>query len=109
MQKVFSSESIVQVSHVRNLLQTAGIACEIRNDRLSGALGEIPFVECWPELWVVDERDLPQARSLIQRELSQPPEPLSSWCCEVCGEEIEGQFAECWRCAAEDGETGAAT
>ena len=50
MRKIFSSESIVEVSHLRNLLETAGIACQIRNDRLSGALGEIPFVECWPEL-----------------------------------------------------------
>ena len=47
------------------MLETAGIACEIRNDRLAGALGEIPFVECWPELWVVDNIYVLKAQELL--------------------------------------------
>ena len=100
MRKIFSAESIVEVSHLRNLLETAGIACQIRNDRLSGALGEIPFVECWPELWLLDERDALRARGLIDIALARPPERAPDWVCSCCGETIEAQFAQCWRCGA---------
>lgn len=98
--RIFSSESIVEVSHLRNLLECAGIPCEVRNDRLSGALGEIPFVECWPELWLLDARDALRAKALMEAEQSRPTARSANWVCTRCGETIEGQFAECWRCAA---------
>ncbi|HSN71857.1 MAG TPA: DUF2007 domain-containing protein [Steroidobacteraceae bacterium] len=98
MRKVFSSELLIEVSHLKNVLETEGIRCQIRNDRLSGALGEIPFLECWPELWLVDPGDELRARGLIEAELADAP-VAPAWTCPDCGERIEGQFAECWRCA----------
>jgi len=100
MRKIYSAESIVEISHLRNVLESAGIRCQIRNDRLSGAVGEIPFVECWPELWLVDERDALRAKGVLDAEFARQARPGQSWTCEECGETIEGQFAECWRCAA---------
>ncbi len=102
MRKIFSSESIVEVSHLRNLLESAGIRCQVRNDRLSGALGEIPFVECWPELWLCDSRDALRARALIDEEQTRRIRRGPDWVCASCGETIEGQFAECWQCAASE-------
>ena len=52
MRKVHTAESAIEIAHLRNLLESEGIACLVRNDRLAGVIGEIPFVECWPELWV---------------------------------------------------------
>ena len=64
MRKVHTAESIIEIAHLRNLLEAAGIACYVRNERLGGALGEIPFVECWPELWVLRNGDaLQRARA----------------------------------------------
>ena len=101
MRKIHTSPSLVEIAHLRNLLEAEGIACEIRNDRLSGVVGEIPFVECWPELWLRRPGDALQARALI--ELALTPSPAAPpWTCPGCGERIEGQFAACWNCGAND-------
>lgn len=98
MRKIHTAESLIQIAHLRNVLQAAGISCQIRNDRLMGIVGEIPFVDCWPELWVDNESDILRARGLIDLELKSPPS-ASNWTCPSCGETLEGQFSECWRCA----------
>ena len=64
-----------------------------------GAVGEIPFVECWPELWVRQPGDALRARGLIDQVLS-PGAQGEPWTCPGCGERIEPQFAQCWHCAA---------
>jgi Putative prokaryotic signal transducing protein len=99
LRKVHTAESIIEISHLRNLLEGAGIACYVRNERLGGALGEIPFVECWPELWVLRNGDALHARGLIDTARA-PPAPAPDWTCTACGERVEGQFDACWRCAA---------
>jgi hypothetical protein len=86
---------------LRNVLETAGIACLIRNDRLAGALGEIPFVECWPELWVVDNIYVLKAQELITAARDAVPGRTEGWVCDRCGESQAAQFDECWRCAAD--------
>jgi hypothetical protein len=97
MRKVHTAESLVEVAHLRNILESAGIPCIVRNDRLGGVVGEIPFVECWPELWIRDPGQELRARGLIEQALH--PRPTGgSWTCPDCGEQLEGQFLECWRC-----------
>jgi len=100
VRKVYTAESVIEIAHLRNLLEADGIACEVRNDRLGGVVGEIPFVECWPELWVTNAGDVLRARGLIDEAL-RPPTAAEPWQCPACGERIEPQFAQCWRCAAE--------
>ena len=97
MKQVYSAESIVQVTHVRNLLEAQGIRCELRNERLSGVIGDIPFLETWPELWV-DELDFDRAQELIEQEVHGPGLDEPSWKCPSCSEVVEGQFSECWNC-----------
>ena len=58
MKRLFRSPMMSEVGLVRGLLEQAGIACLVKNERLSGALGDIPFLECEPELWVLNEADL---------------------------------------------------
>lgn len=99
MRKVHTSESSVDIAHLRNVLESAGIACVVRNDRLGGVVGEIPFLECWPELWVVETGHWLQARSLLEQMLHAKP-AAAAWRCPGCGETIEGQFALCWSCGA---------
>lgn len=99
MRKVHTAESLFEVAHLRNVLEGAGIRCFVRNEGLAGAIGEIPFIECWPELWVVRNGDALRARGLLdatrREELPRGPD----WRCERCGELVEGQFDSCWRCA----------
>lgn len=100
MRKVHTAESMVEIAHLRNLLESAGIACVVRNERLAGAMGEIPFVECWPELWVREPGHALRARGLIDEAL-RPAPMAETWVCPSCGERIEAQFAQCWKCAAD--------
>ncbi|MBN1239281.1 MAG: DUF2007 domain-containing protein [Gammaproteobacteria bacterium] len=100
MKRVHSSESLPEIGHLKNLLEQAGIACVVRNEQLSGGLGEIPFLECLPELWVLDDADLPRARRLIEQQQESITAP--AWRCAACGSPSEGQFAVCWNCGAAD-------
>ena len=100
MKRVYTAESVVQVMHVKNVLAAEGIRAELRNDRLGGVIGEIPFLETWPELWVA-ELDFERAQELIEQELHGPGLQEPPWKCRACGEEIEGQFMECWNCGAD--------
>jgi hypothetical protein len=80
VKRLTSNESIAYLGHLKNLLEQSGIGCVIKNEQLSGGLGEIPFLECLPELWVVHDSQLAEA----------------------CGETNEGQFAACWHCGRVD-------
>ncbi len=100
MRKVHTAESLLEIAHLRNVLETEGIACVVRNDSLGGAVGEIPFVECWPELWVVETGNFLRARSLIEAALREDPAAMP-WYCPGCGETVDGPFQICWNCGAE--------
>ena len=91
---------MTHLGYLRSILEEAGIACMIKNERLSGALGEIPFLECWPELWVVDKHALSQAERLVAAAQAEA-EPGEPWQCSHCGETVDGQFAACWQCGTE--------
>lgn len=96
MRRVFSSFDLVAVHHARNLLEAEGIRAEVRNERLSSAMGELPPAECQAEVWVLEAGDAARAERLLREgaRASGPP-----WTC-ACGERIEPQFTQCWRCGA---------
>ncbi|MFI4890150.1 MAG: DUF2007 domain-containing protein [Steroidobacterales bacterium] len=97
MKRVYRAASLVQVAHTRNLLLAAGIDSEIRNQYLAGAMGELPMMETWPQL-VVEDAD--EARALRVIERAAAPVAGEPWVCEACGERLEPQFTNCWRCGA---------
>lgn len=87
---------------LKERLANEGIVCLVRNDELSSALGEIPFVEIYPELWVVDDEVLPRARLLLESWLrEEAADPGDAWSCPRCGETHEAQFGSCWQCGCE--------
>jgi len=98
MKKVYTSPNIPLISIVKAALENHGIPCVLKNDNLSGALGELPFTEIWPELWILKERDLSKTEQLIQQIISDNPEHQAAWQCPKCQEEIEKYFSECWNC-----------
>ncbi len=99
MKKLISVESLITINHYKNLLESEGIAGEIRNAILGGIAGEMPLDQVWPELWVVNDLHYDRAKELIGEAIvnESPKEP---WTCRNCGEENEGQFAACWNCGA---------
>jgi len=103
VRKVYSSQLAPMVGHVRNVLESHGIACIVKNDYLAGAAGELPPTECWPELWVLDDSRFEEALAIVSAaslESLNLVGPESRWRCPTCGEELEGQFTDCWRCGS---------
>ena len=97
MKRLLQSEFLAELTHFKNVLEQNGIRCVIKNEQLSSALGEVPFLECLPELWVLRDGDLHRAERLLN-ELKRDVPSGASWRCPKCHEENEGQFAVCWNC-----------
>jgi rubrerythrin len=98
MKLLMRCEHAIAAAHLAGALRAAGIDCEVRNTALSGALGEIPFLECAPQIWIRNALDEARARELIAQ-LRQPVEG-ECWTCAACGEILEPQFSQCWNCGA---------
>ena len=98
MKRVYRAATLLQVAHARNVLLTAGIQSELRNQYLSGALGDLPLMETWPQLFVDDTEEAFALNALARAETSPRG---STWRCPACGEESEPQFTQCWRCGGE--------
>jgi hypothetical protein len=96
---VFSSLNLVELHHLKNLLESAGVRCRIHRELLSRLAGEIPFPECAAQLLVERPEDEPRAEEIV-REFGRPPQAAPSWTCARCGERLEGQFTACWSCGA---------
>ncbi|RKT24658.1 putative signal transducing protein [Paraburkholderia sp. RAU2J] len=96
--KLMRAPNLITGQHWVNVLETAGIACELHNRYLNGALGDIPADQCAPELWLVDERDEAMARRLIDAASHGPAADSPGWRCRQCGELLEAQFTVCWQC-----------
>jgi hypothetical protein len=97
MKRVFRAASLIQVAHARNVLLSAGIPCELRNQYLAGALGDLPMLETWPQLYVDDADEQIALRALARAATAPVGAP---WTCGDCGEVLEPQFTSCWRCGA---------
>lgn len=95
MKRVFSSHDLLAAHHARNLLESQGIRAEVRNERLASAMGELPPAECQAEVWIADAGDAARAEQLL-REGAAVSGP--AWRCASCGERLEPQFTQCWRC-----------
>jgi Putative prokaryotic signal transducing protein len=98
MKRVFRAATLLQVAHARNVLVSSGIACELRNQYLAGALGELPMIETWPQLFVDEADEQPALRALARAAAAPAGE---AWVCSGCDELLEPQFTACWRCGAE--------
>lgn len=98
MKKIYSSGNRYQVWHVKNILENEGIACTIKNELLATAMGELPPIECWLEVWLTDTSQYEQAEKIIRKNLSEMEIKRPDWTCSKCGEELEHQFTTCWSC-----------
>lgn len=97
MKTVYSAPNTTLVSHFKNILEGHGIECWIINEFLAGAAGQLPPIECWPQLCVDDDK-FSEASRVIEEVFSSETDATKAWKCESCNEEIEGQFTECWNC-----------
>jgi hypothetical protein len=98
MRKVHSALDPLAVANLRNLLLREGIETEVRTPFLAAASGDLPFTECWSQLWVVNDEDNDRAVELIRAALARRAGAGRPWKCPGCGETVDGQFEACWQC-----------
>jgi hypothetical protein len=98
MKTVYSAPNLPLVSIVQNILEGHGIRCQLKNQFLSAGVGDIPPIECWPQL-CVEDGDYPEAQRIVDDALEE--KVLAPWTCGTCGEVMEGQFSDCWKCGAD--------
>ena len=98
MKKVTAVDSIITINHYKNILTSEGIPSFIRNEHLGSIVGDLPFQDVWPQLWVENDLDYDRARQLIDTNQMMDESPKSTWLCKSCNADNEGQFAACWNC-----------
>ena len=103
MIKVYENFDFSRVGQMQSLLESHGIGTFIRNQYGSSVMGEVPFVEVVPQLFVLRERDVERAVELLQLERPRDNEG-DDWFCPACGIDMEGQFSRCWKCGLGRGE-----
>jgi hypothetical protein len=101
MQKLYVSQSLIDVESRKELLDQAEIPCTIKNQRSAMLGGEVPFVEVFPELWVLQDEDYERAQTLLNDWEEAQPLESTSWTCVSCGEVHQKEFTTCWKCNEE--------
>ena len=66
MIKIFEDFDIILVGHYQSVLEANKIDTFLKNQFGTGGLGELPFVEVVPQLWVLNEAEVPRAIALLE-------------------------------------------
>lgn len=103
MKLVYTHENVTMVTHFMNVLQQAGIATVIKNQFSAGGAGDLAMGDVWPELWVLDERQFPEAEDVVARIQGAVESELigPDWRCSGCGQANASNFEVCWQCQSE--------
>ena len=103
MKQVYIADDPTEAHLVKGILEQYGISCEIRGEALWGARGQLPLTsETLPSIWIADDGKFDEAQELIEqfKNKTLAVKDGTSWKCPECGEEVEGQFTDCWKCGA---------
>ncbi|NOT28326.1 MAG: DUF2007 domain-containing protein [Acidobacteria bacterium] len=103
MTQVFVAQHPTEAHLVQGLLEANGIAAEVHGESLFGARGEAPVTpDTLPSVWVLDDDQASSARAVLAAyESREDTSHGVAWVCPACGEQIESQFTECWKCGAD--------
>lgn len=104
MRKVFEAGNHAEAHLVAALLEAEGLPSVVRGESLFTTVeGAAAVSGMCPSVWVVDDRDAPRCRELLERYRRGDPlraDVGGAWACPGCGEQHEPQFDGCWRCGA---------
>lgn len=99
VKRVYCAANFTEAHLLRQMLGREGIAVKVFNENAQSGLGDIPFTQTYPEIWLVNDRDEARARTLLQAyERASAPERQVS--CRACHETNPANFDLCWNCGA---------
>src|SRR5438094_361851 len=119
MQRLFAARDNLEAHFLKNLLEADGVRATVLGELLAASRGEFPLGNTTaPGVWVSEEQ-LARGQHILNGYLSQrhpatsdsaargfavitdpsqAPAPTANWICPGCGESIEPQFTDCWKC-----------
>lgn len=97
MIRLYTAANLPDAHIVLNLLAQSGIEARVFNENAQGGLGEIPFTHTYPEVWLMDARDVRRAKQIVEN-YEKPTVEANPVACPVCGEENPKNFEICWHC-----------
>ena len=95
MKRVYRADSLLEAQLVADTLISMGIPNHILNAYAVGAMGDLPYSQTSPEVWVDDAAQAVRAADVIAT-LNEPL--LADKLCPHCGETNPGNFLSCWQC-----------
>ena len=106
MQHVYTARDPMDANFVRGLLRQEGIEAVVQGEALGEVWGTLPLsAESLPTVWVPDG-DVQKAKPLIEQyrrtdeanAVDDAERSRATWACPNCGENVEEQFTQCWKC-----------
>lgn len=95
MRRLMQAPNLLLATLWADQLSAAGLAARVMRAHASSIAGEIPPDQSLPEVWVLDDAQLEEARTLFARWMAASER---RWACPGCGEVIDGPFEVCWNC-----------
>lgn len=96
MKRVHIAPTLLDAQLAADALSSLGIVVHIFNANAAGALGEVPFMQAQPEVWVEDDALESRAREALAG--LQDAGPRDEKICPHCSEPNPGNFLSCWHC-----------
>ena len=89
------------VTHlVRGALEQIGVDAIVRGERPGAAMGEVPPVAAWSEVWASAADRHEEIEAVLRDLTAEPDADAEPWTCAACGETVEAHFGACWACGA---------
>ncbi len=96
MKRVLIASSLLDAQLAVDALSSLGITTHIFNANAAGAMGEVPFMQAQPEVWIDDDTQEAHAREVLAGLRDAPLRAEKR--CVHCGELNPGNFLSCWQC-----------
>jgi hypothetical protein len=96
MIRVHIAPTLLDAQLAADALSSLGIVNHILNANAAGALGEVPFMQAQPEVWIDDDTQALRAREALAGLRDAPLRDEKA--CPHCGETNPGNFLSCWQC-----------
>lgn len=102
MTEIYRAADPAQAHLLRGLLEAEGIEAVVVGEFGFNVRGEAPMTtETLPRVCVVNPEDAARARALVVSfDRRDPAAAAPAWTCPGCGEHLEAQFGECWKCGS---------
>ena len=100
MKLLYTHDDRLLVSHIKNVVKSAGFEVCLKNEILSSAVGDgASPLDVWVEVWIIHDNDYDEALKLVETILSA--QDGEDWICSNCDESNGPSFAICWKCQVE--------